>query len=177
MIFITPPGASFVILWWSHVSLGRVLQIDCDCAKFLWCPVTRIAICSSPFVVLLIDNGESGMKVSEKEDIKFLSSSISKFRLYREWIYWWCPSPRKMHILSEVSSTTNSGGSGGGGETMHSRGNGGGKSSSQNNSKSNSNALAPLTAENFAERTIDGLLAEHPGELVRTGCPHVVSFR
>ncbi|XP_030762901.1 runt-related transcription factor 1-like [Sitophilus oryzae] len=31
-----------------------------------------------------------------------------------------------------------------------------------------------LTAEMLAERTIDGLLAEHPGELVRTGCPHVV---
>ncbi|XP_039283412.1 runt-related transcription factor 3-like isoform X2 [Nilaparvata lugens] len=31
-----------------------------------------------------------------------------------------------------------------------------------------------LTAELLAERTLDGLLAEHPGELVRTGCPHVV---
>ncbi|XP_057664204.1 runt-related transcription factor 3-like [Diorhabda carinulata] len=31
-----------------------------------------------------------------------------------------------------------------------------------------------LTAEMLAERTIDGLLAEHPGELVRTGSPHVV---
>ncbi|XP_060522188.1 runt-related transcription factor 2-like [Cylas formicarius] len=31
-----------------------------------------------------------------------------------------------------------------------------------------------LTAEILAERTIDGLLAEHPGELVRTGSPHVV---
>ncbi|XP_052121600.1 runt-related transcription factor 1-like [Frankliniella occidentalis] len=26
----------------------------------------------------------------------------------------------------------------------------------------------------LAERTLDGLLAEHPGELVRTGSPHVV---
>lgn len=31
-----------------------------------------------------------------------------------------------------------------------------------------------LTAEMLAERTLDGLLAEHPGELVRTGSPHVV---
>lgn len=88
-----------------------------------------------------------------------------------------------MHIPSEVSSTTNSGHS----ETMHSRANGGSSASSSggaaakvSNSKTSANnsssgALAPLTAENFAERTIDGLLAEHPGELVRTGCPHVVS--
>ncbi|XP_051155806.1 uncharacterized protein LOC127278244 [Leptopilina boulardi] len=31
-----------------------------------------------------------------------------------------------------------------------------------------------LTADLLAERTLDGLLAEHPGELVRTGCPHLV---
>ncbi|KAL0275108.1 UNVERIFIED_CONTAM: hypothetical protein PYX00_003069 [Menopon gallinae] len=31
-----------------------------------------------------------------------------------------------------------------------------------------------LTAEALAERTLDGLLAEHPGELVRTGSPHLV---
>lgn len=31
-----------------------------------------------------------------------------------------------------------------------------------------------LSAEMLAERTVDGLLAEHPGELVRTGSPHVV---
>lgn len=31
-----------------------------------------------------------------------------------------------------------------------------------------------LSAELLAERTLDGLMAEHPGELVRTGCPHVV---
>ncbi|XP_017774113.1 PREDICTED: runt-related transcription factor 1-like [Nicrophorus vespilloides] len=63
-----------------------------------------------------------------------------------------------MHLASEVTSTTghydrtttaasnNSGGYGGG----------------------------TLTAEMLAERTLDGLLAEHPGELVRTGSPHVV---
>ncbi|XP_011497248.1 PREDICTED: uncharacterized protein LOC105361694 [Ceratosolen solmsi marchali] len=31
-----------------------------------------------------------------------------------------------------------------------------------------------LTADLLAERTLNGLLAEHPGELVRTGSPHVV---
>ncbi|XP_076242001.1 uncharacterized protein LOC143183987 [Calliopsis andreniformis] len=31
-----------------------------------------------------------------------------------------------------------------------------------------------LTADLLAERTLDGLFAEHPGELVRTGSPHVV---
>ncbi|XP_050450121.1 uncharacterized protein LOC126850812 [Cataglyphis hispanica] len=31
-----------------------------------------------------------------------------------------------------------------------------------------------LTADLLAERTLDGLLAEHPGELIRTGSPHVV---
>ncbi|XP_072395719.1 uncharacterized protein [Diabrotica undecimpunctata] len=51
-----------------------------------------------------------------------------------------------MHLGSEVSSTT--------GHYDRSYGN--------------------LTAEMLAERTIDGLLAEHPGELVRTGSPHVV---
>ncbi|XP_014207881.1 uncharacterized protein LOC106638979 [Copidosoma floridanum] len=31
-----------------------------------------------------------------------------------------------------------------------------------------------ITADLLAERTLDGLLAEHPGELIRTGSPHVV---
>ncbi|XP_018332340.1 runt-related transcription factor 1-like [Agrilus planipennis] len=31
-----------------------------------------------------------------------------------------------------------------------------------------------LTAEILAERTLEGLLSEHPGELMRTGSPHVV---
>lgn len=89
-----------------------------------------------------------------------------------------------MHITSEVSSTTNSGHSLTGDSQMHSTRStsGSSKVSAQNNGASggggkggsSSNQLSPLTAENFAERTIDGLLAEHPGELVRTGCPHVV---
>lgn len=51
-----------------------------------------------------------------------------------------------MHLASEVSSTTGN----------------------------YDRTYANLTAEMLAERTIDGLLAEHPGELVRTGSPHVV---
>ncbi|SPP86680.1 blast:Segmentation protein Runt [Drosophila guanche] len=31
-----------------------------------------------------------------------------------------------------------------------------------------------ISAENLIERTVDVLLAEHPGELVKTGSPHVV---
>lgn len=38
--------------------------------------------------------------------------------------------------------------------------------------KTNNNGF--LTAQELAERTIDSLLAEHPGELVRTGSPHIV---
>lgn len=56
-----------------------------------------------------------------------------------------------MHLSSEVTSTT------GGAHGLDVRSYGGG-----------------LTAEMLAERTVDGLLAEHPGELVRTGSPHVV---
>lgn len=33
-----------------------------------------------------------------------------------------------------------------------------------------------LTPENFVERTVDGLLNENPGELIKTGSPHVVSI-
>ncbi|XP_044739046.1 runt-related transcription factor 1 [Chrysoperla carnea] len=57
-----------------------------------------------------------------------------------------------MHLANEVSSTT-----GGGHTTAH-----------------NENNSTYITAEMLAERTLDSLLAEHPGELVRTGCPHVV---
>lgn len=58
-----------------------------------------------------------------------------------------------MHLANEVSSTT------GGGQTTMS---------------SNSESSTYITAEMLAERTLEGLMAEHPGELVRTGCPHVV---
>lgn len=63
-------------------------------------------------------------------------------------------------MAGEVSSTTGHHGQDtGGGRTYHA-GNGGGGGG--------------LTAEMLAERTVDGLMAEHPGELVRTGSPHMV---
>ncbi|CAB3234164.1 unnamed protein product [Arctia plantaginis] len=63
-----------------------------------------------------------------------------------------------MHLSSEVSSTTN------------------GLGHEAPSSSYGSNALPsqPLTAELLAERTLEGLLADHPGELVKTGSPHVV---
>ena len=57
-----------------------------------------------------------------------------------------------MHLASEVGTPT-SGAAG-------SDGGGGGYSG--------------ITADVLAERTLDGLLSEHPGELVRTGSPHLV---
>ncbi|CAK1587070.1 unnamed protein product [Parnassius mnemosyne] len=63
-----------------------------------------------------------------------------------------------MHLSSEVSSTTN-----GLGHEAPSSSYGGSGLPSQ-----------PLTAELLAERTLEGLLADHPGELVKTGSPHVV---
>ncbi|CAD7091552.1 unnamed protein product [Hermetia illucens] len=71
-----------------------------------------------------------------------------------------------MHIASEVSSTTN--------QVPH-EGTASSTNSSANNNNTNGGDSVPyLTAENLAERTIDSLLADHPGELVRTGSPHVV---
>ncbi|XP_049875705.1 runt-related transcription factor 1 [Pectinophora gossypiella] len=63
-----------------------------------------------------------------------------------------------MHLSSEVTSTT----SGLGHEAPSSSYGAGGLPSQ------------PLTAELLAERTLEGLLADHPGELVKTGSPHVV---
>jgi runt-related transcription factor len=88
-----------------------------------------------------------------------------------------------MHIASEVSSTTaaaapsdpqskSSENSGASNQSNNS------KNSAQNtstNGGSSSNPRdSPLTAENLAERTIDSLISEHPGELTRTGSPHIV---
>lgn len=64
-----------------------------------------------------------------------------------------------MHLASEVSSTTNPG-----------------QLDNTNGQNKISNSMGPLTAENLAERTLDGLMADHPGELVRTGSPHIVSM-
>lgn len=53
-----------------------------------------------------------------------------------------------------------------------------GANNNQRNSSTNGGTSnprdSPLTAENLAERTIDSLIAEHPGELTRTGSPHIV---
>ncbi|CAF4810930.1 unnamed protein product [Pieris macdunnoughi] len=57
-----------------------------------------------------------------------------------------------MHLSSEVSSTTGLG----------------------HEASGYGLPSQPLTAELLAERTLEGLLADHPGELVKTGCPHVV---
>ncbi|GBP50433.1 hypothetical protein EVAR_96669_1 [Eumeta japonica] len=61
-----------------------------------------------------------------------------------------------MHLSSEVSSTTNGLGH-----------------EAPSSSYTGSVLSQPLTAELLAERTIEGLLADHPGELVKTGSPHV----
>ncbi|XP_016996222.2 uncharacterized protein RunxB [Drosophila takahashii] len=54
-------------------------------------------------------------------------------------------------------------------------------STTNNNNNNNNNVKTKpvdtspyLTPENLIERTVDVLLAEHPGELVKTGSPHVV---
>lgn len=73
-----------------------------------------------------------------------------------------------MHLASEVTSTTTN--------SSVEKPNNGTSNNNTSSNNNNSNGNTPLTAENLAERTIDSLLAEHPGELVKTGCPHVVSI-
>lgn len=81
-----------------------------------------------------------------------------------------------MHLASEVSSTTNSVPLEGSEMQMNStNGSNGGAGSAGNSATASNPSMTALTAENLAERTLEGLMAEHPGELVRTGCPHVVS--
>lgn len=72
-----------------------------------------------------------------------------------------------MHLASEVSSTTNS---------VQEKNNNNNTSTTPTTNGSSGGTNAPLTAETLAERTIDSLLAEHPGELVKTGSPHVVNL-
>ncbi|XP_059616820.1 segmentation protein Runt [Phlebotomus argentipes] len=80
-----------------------------------------------------------------------------------------------MHLASEVSSTTNSVPLEGSEMQMNStNGSSGGTGSAGSSATANNSSMTALTAENLAERTLEGLMAEHPGELVRTGCPHVV---
>lgn len=88
-----------------------------------------------------------------------------------------------MHLATEVSSTTNHqvpsmDNSASNTKSSNKNNNSSSNNNNNNNNKSCNNNGGPtlLTAETLAERTIDSLLAEHPGELVRTGSPHVVSF-
>lgn len=83
----------------------------------------------------------------------------------------------KMHLATEVTSTTNH--QIPSMDTKHSNNNNS-NSNNNNNDQSKNDATKSangsfLTAQEFAERTIDSLLAEHPGELVRTGSPHIVN--
>lgn len=79
-----------------------------------------------------------------------------------------------MHISSEVTSTTapseQIGNSGATNQHRNSTAN----STNGGSATTASGRESPLTAENLAERTIDSLIAEHPGELTRTGSPHIV---
>lgn len=87
-----------------------------------------------------------------------------------------------MHLATEVSSTTNFQSSIDSVPVMnstktssnHTNGNAHNNNNTNNNSNNNNNNV--LTAETLAERTLESLLAEHPGELTRTGSPHIVSF-
>ena len=78
-----------------------------------------------------------------------------------------------MHIASEVTSTTAPSEQNGNTGTQSQR-NSSTNSTNGGSATANSGRESPLTAENLAERTIDSLIAEHPGELTRTGSPHIV---
>lgn len=98
-----------------------------------------------------------------------------------------------MHISSEVSSTTNHQQPPPASATPSKRNATSANNNTNNNNNNNNNSVnnnntsgsnkkvidtSPyLTPENLFERTVDVLLAEHPGELVKTGSPHVVSFK
>uniref|UniRef100_A0A1B0DDB9 Uncharacterized protein n=1 Tax=Phlebotomus papatasi TaxID=29031 RepID=A0A1B0DDB9_PHLPP len=77
-----------------------------------------------------------------------------------------------MHLASEVSSTTNSVPLEGSEMQMNStNGSSGGAGSAGNSATASNPSMTALTAENLAERTLEGLMAEHPGELVCTVLP------
>lgn len=81
---------------------------------------------------------------------------------------------QKMHLATEVTSTTNHQiQSMDTKNTKNNNNNDNNQNSKSDTAKSANNGF--LTAQELAERTIDNLLAEHPGELMRTGSPHIVS--
>ncbi|XP_059478952.1 runt-related transcription factor 1-like isoform X2 [Neocloeon triangulifer] len=57
---------------------------------------------------------------------------------------------------------------------MHAESTAAAATKASNGSSTASAANEPLTVENFAERALSEILAERPGELVRTGSPHFV---
>lgn len=89
-------------------------------------------------------------------------------------------SPSKMHLATEVSSTTNHQVSSLDTKTVSNNNNNGNGSQNKNDSNKNGNNTTNNngfpTVQELADRTIDALLAEHPGELIRTGSPHIVNI-
>lgn len=81
-----------------------------------------------------------------------------------------------MHLATEVSSTTNHQPPSMDTKTTSNNSTGNGQNKNDTNNKNGNNNGFP-TIQELADRTIDALLAEHPGELVRTGCPHIVINR
>lgn len=79
----------------------------------------------------------------------------------------------KMHLATEVTSTTNHQIQSMDTKSTKNNNNDNNQNSKSDTTKSSNNGF--LTAQELAERTIDNLLAEHPGELMRTGSPHIVS--
>ncbi|XP_005177045.1 segmentation protein Runt [Musca domestica] len=90
-----------------------------------------------------------------------------------------------MHITSEVSSTTtapSTNPSKKSGRSVNNENNNNNSNTTNNNNNSSNGTASKkpvdtspyLTPENLIERTVDVLLAEHPGELVKTGSPHIV---
>lgn len=79
-----------------------------------------------------------------------------------------------MHLATEVTSTTNHQLSTSSSMDTKNSTNENNNQTKTDSAKANNNGF--LTAQELAERTIDSLLAEHPGELVRTGSPHIVIF-
>lgn len=103
--------------------------------------------------------------------------TVEKLKIYEKidknhWKTW-----NKMHLATEVTSTTNhqlstSSSSSSSMDTKGAVNENNNQTKTDPSAKSNNNGF--LTAQELAERTIDSLLAEHPGELVRTGSPHIV---
>lgn len=83
-----------------------------------------------------------------------------------------------MHLATEVTSTTNHQVSSLDTKTASNNNNNGNGSQNKNDSTKNGNNNNGIpSVQELADRTIDALLSEHPGELVRTGSPHIVNIQ